>query len=180
MGPMAGKEPDIGPTSRAVAANVKKFRTDAGLNYTELSERLEKVAGWSINAVGIRRIESGERRVTPDDLAALALAFGASPISLLMPQLRTVQVGDEVTFTGMNSQLRADTAWAWLQARELPTPVGRPLADGDAFQNFVDRACPPWVRDAIREQYMEAALKALDELDAARQSERNQGTDGDD
>jgi len=177
---MAGKEPDTGPTSSAVAANVAKFRGDLGMNYTELSEQLEKIAGWSINAVGIRRIEKGERRVTPDDLVALALAFRVSPISLLMPQLRTVQAEDEVTFTGMKAPMRADTAWAWLQARELPTPAGRPIADGNAFQHFVDRACPTWVREAIAEQYMEAAMKALDELDASRGSDRKGGPSGDD
>ncbi len=112
---MVGKEADTGDTGAAVAANVTRLRGD--MSYTQLSSRLEERAGWSINAVGIRRIESGERRVTVDDLVALAVALGVSPVTLLMPNTET---GDEeVGVTGMADSVTAMTLWRWLMA-ELP------------------------------------------------------------
>lgn len=148
---MAGKEPDIGPTSRAVADNVKKFREDAGWNFTELSERLAAEANWSINAVGIRRIEAGERRVTPDDLAALAIALGVSPVSLLMPKLRTVSTADDVEFTGLQSPIPAETGWLWLTAQDLPNPDTSPTAA--RFLAFLEGASPPWVSAELAERW---------------------------
>ena len=65
---MVGKEPEVASTARTVADNVERLRTAQNMNYKQLSERLQSKANWSINAVRIRRIESGERRVTPDDL----------------------------------------------------------------------------------------------------------------
>ena len=74
---MVGKEPDTGPTARAVAANIRDLREASKMNYTQLSEELQRL-GRNINAVGIRRTESGERRVTPDDLSAFAIALNVS------------------------------------------------------------------------------------------------------
>jgi len=137
---MAGKEPDTGPTSNTVAANVTKFRGDLGMNYTDLSEQLGKAAGWSINAVGIRRTEKGERRVTPDDLIALALALGVSPITLLMPA--TSDPADEVEVTGAD-KVTADRLWAWLLALYPLTYQGEPNAMlGQIFQS---KARPEWM-----------------------------------
>lgn len=111
---VAGKEPEIGPTARTVADNVKRLR--GKLNYTQLSERLQEVSGWSINAVGIRRIESGERRVTPDDLVALARALGVWPVTLLMPAAD--EPTEMVTATGLPEPVTAGTYWGWLTAIE--------------------------------------------------------------
>ena len=152
-GRVVGKEPDIGPTSRAVAENVRKFREDAGWNFTEPSERLTAEANWSINAVGIRRIEQGERRVTPDDLAALAVALGVSPVSLLMPNLRTSGTTDVVEFTGLHSPIRAEVGWLWLTAQDLPTPDTRPAPSAAQFLAFLERACPPWVSAELADRW---------------------------
>lgn len=135
---MAGKEPEIGPTARTVAKNIEDLRTAQNMNYKQLSERLERVASWSINAVGIRRIESGERRVTPDDLMALAVVLGVSPASLLMPDLATVAQDDLVPITGWQKPITASVVWRWLTAWE-------PLIHG-TFGTFVDRALPSWER----------------------------------
>lgn len=161
-GGVVGKEPEIGPTSRAVADNVKRFREDADWNFTELSERLADVANWSINAVGIRRIEQGERRVTPDDLAALAVALGVSPISLLMPRIRTVDRSDEVAFTGLHSRVRAEVGWQWLTAQDLPTPDAHPTPSAARFLAFLERACPQWISAELAERWR-ADVKALNQ-----------------
>lgn len=156
---MAGKEPDVGPTAKAVADNVKRLRTDWDWNYTELSDRLRSAAGWSINAVGIRRIESGERRVTPDDLSALAVAFGVSPATLLMPAVRSAEPDDEIELTGVARTLRASQAWLWLTARDTPEE-----GNVEVFLSFVKRACPSWVSEAILENARAQAERATEEL----------------
>lgn len=181
---VVGKEPDFGPSARAVAENVKQFRTAAGWNFTELSERLSEVADWSINAVGIRRIEQRERRVTPDDLVALAVAFGVSPVSLLMPGLKTVEPLDHVEFTGLHSPVRAEVGWLWLTAQDLPTPDSQPAGSAAKFFAFLERACPSWVSTALADRWR-ADLKAQREranreLAEAGWLDEPEVTDGDD
>src|SRR4051794_39405128 len=96
---VVGKEQETGATGRAVADNIKRLREAKNMNYTQLSERLRPL-GRSINAVGVRRTESGERRVSPDDLFAFAIALDVAPASLLMPNLDTVKQNDQVQITG--------------------------------------------------------------------------------
>lgn len=156
---MVGKEPDIGPTARTVAKNVEQLRQDADLNYTELSERLQAVAGWSINAVGIRRIESGERRVTPDDLVALALALGVAPVTLLMPSIRTAGADDAVEVTGVADTIAADRAWNFLTARDTLE-----RGDMDVLLAFYQRAWPQWTHEGAAEQYRAAMAKLQDKF----------------
>lgn len=82
---MAGKKSDLGPIGENVAAAVKRFRhEERRLSYAELSRKLTEL-GRDIPPLGLRRIESGERRVDADDLVALALALSVSPLALLLP-----------------------------------------------------------------------------------------------
>jgi transcriptional regulator with XRE-family HTH domain len=175
---MAGKEPDIGPTARTVAANVERLRGELNLNYTQLSERLQEVARWSINAVGIRRIESGERRVTPDDLVALARALGVWPITLLMPY--TEDAAEEVTATGVPDPVDAATFWGWL------TAMNGLYGGTDEWVETMHAGHPGW---EVREFYQNAHEQAVQErrregidLDeiaarAAHTGERERGDD---
>jgi transcriptional regulator with XRE-family HTH domain len=117
---MAGKEPNTGPTAMTVVANVKRLRTDQNLSYTELSHRLDEVAGWSVNPVGVRRIEDGERRVTVDDLFALAAALGVSPTTLLIPNAD--DGGEQVAATGVTEKCDAERLWKWLRIEEPIDP----------------------------------------------------------
>lgn len=135
---MAGKESARGSTSDTVRANVTAVREAQNLNYTQVSEQLARL-GWSISAVGVRRIENGERRVDADDLVALAVALGVSPASLLMPNLATVKQDDLVPITGWHKDISAVHVWRWLTATA-------PLIYGtDA--SFIDRALPSWERE---------------------------------
>jgi transcriptional regulator with XRE-family HTH domain len=147
---VAGKEPAIGPTARTVAENVKRLRTFQNLNYTELSDRLLSVANWSVNAVGIRRIESGERRVTPDDLVCLSLALGVSPISLLMPY--TPKANSLVHVTGLSEPVNDVNLWTWLGAT-------KPLHDDQEWMAFIVAAWPVWMLADFNEQLQQAALR---------------------
>jgi transcriptional regulator with XRE-family HTH domain len=137
---MAGKEPNIGPTSRTVAENVKRWRDARNMSYRQLSDRLQTAAQWPINPVGIRRIESGERRVTPDDLTALAVALQISPATLLMPGMPGATDSTEmVEVTGMDTKMMAATLWLWLQA----DPSGASVV-GLSPMAFLLNAQPSW------------------------------------
>ena len=145
---VAGKEPDTGPTAATVAHNVERLRKALGMNFTQLSEALQSRASWSINAVGIRRIESGERRVTTDDLMALAVALGVSPVTLLMPN--TTHADDKVSATGLVEAKTSRVVWEWLTASEWAyfaiqdTQPTRPSA-------FFELAWPHWLWEWMRD-----------------------------
>jgi transcriptional regulator with XRE-family HTH domain len=115
------------------------------MNFTQLSEKLLEAAHWNINAVGIKRIEAGERRVTVDDLLALAVALDVSPVTLLMPD-----VDDEVTpvtVTGIDFPAAAVGILEWLRGR-----FARPGQDQIRIE-----AWPRWERDQILNTFIELA-----------------------
>jgi len=77
-------------------------------------------AGRSITPSAVAKLEKQQRQVTVDDLVALAVVFGVSPSSLLLPLTREGAV--EVTGAGM---VPASTAWEWADGqRPLVIPPG--------------------------------------------------------
>lgn len=126
---MAGKKIELGSTGKTVAANVQRLR--AGREYKWLSEQLQAL-GRDITPLAVRRIETSERRVDADDLVALAVALGVSPVTLLMPS--GVAGDDVVTVAG--TEFKAAVLWEWLIA-EWPFP-------GSGLAEFFARALPPW------------------------------------
>ena len=137
---MAGKEPEIGPTATTVAANVKRLRDDQNLSYTQVSERLAALANWSVSPVGVRRIEDGERRVTVDDLFALAVALGVSPTTLLIPNAD--DGGESVVATGITEKFDAEQLWKWMHIEESIDP------DLERF-DFWQAALPSWKKKQL-------------------------------
>jgi transcriptional regulator with XRE-family HTH domain len=126
---------------------------------------LSPAANWSINAVGIRRIESGERRVTPDDLTALAVALGVSPITLLMPVAD--DQSDCVGITGFRGDLTAGQLWDWLKSdATLPeTPeLLRVLGPQFRLATFGAFAWPSWIHDRKRAENVAVLMDKLKEL----------------
>lgn len=132
---VAGKKIELGESGATVAANVKRARD--GRPYTEVSKRLKEF-GRDIPPLALRRIEECGRRVDSDDLVALALALGVSPLTLLMPLAEGPDV--DVTVTGVDGTVSARRAWEWLVAR-------RPLGDDSAAEHFgfTYRALPAWL-----------------------------------
>lgn len=128
----------LGETGATVARNIRQIRKKRGLQYVELAEQLERL-GREIPTWGLRKIESGGRRVDADDLVAIAVALGVSPASLLMPNLATVAANDLVPITGWQKPMTATVLWRWLTAWE-------PLIHG-TFGTFVDLALPSWERE---------------------------------
>ncbi|CCC43388.1 helix-turn-helix domain-containing protein [Mycobacterium canetti] len=135
---MAGKKLELGRTGRVVADNVFRLRDAAGLNYTELSNRLAKYER-DIPPLAVRRIEEGNRRVDVDDLVGLALALDVSPSTLLMAKSKTGD--DSVAVTGADSGVEARRLWRWLVAKR--PLIGDP--DGAAVFEFLTRAVPGWL-----------------------------------
>jgi transcriptional regulator with XRE-family HTH domain len=76
---------ELGGFGEDVARNVRRVREAAGMTYAELSRRLDT---WNrpIPVLGLRHIESGQRRVDVDDLVALGVALNVAPITLLLPE----------------------------------------------------------------------------------------------
>lgn len=113
----------MGPTGETVRANVTRYRTSAALSFAELSRRLED-AGRPIAPLGLRRIESGARRVDVDDLVALAVVLGVNANALLMPEVIGTGLRRAVTGAG---EVSTDAAWHWARGDALPSHGSAPI-----------------------------------------------------
>jgi transcriptional regulator with XRE-family HTH domain len=107
---MAGKKSDLGPIGANVMAAVRRFREERGLAYAELSRQLHDM-GREIPPLGLRRIESGDRKVDVDDLIAIALALGVSPLALLLQTEASSLVAE-------GEQYPADRIWSWARGSQ--------------------------------------------------------------
>lgn len=166
---MAGKEMELGPTSRTVADNVKRLRELKNLNYTELSDLIEQRASWSISAVGVRRIESGERRVSPDDLVALALALNVAPVTLMVDP--ATDADGSVTLTGVAEPVTARRLWQWMTGAK---PLHENLPPREQFDRMA-YTLPEWLaREEIQAMTESARLHWLaGELEAGGERAEN-------
>ncbi len=127
----------LGPTGDAVRKNIAHLR--GRMPVTELSARLEAV-GRRIPPLGIRRIESGERRVDADDLVALALALDVSPATLLMPETDSPEA--PVELVSVAEPVDAHSFWNWLVA-------AWPLDEsGLSVMEFAANSWPKWRQKA--------------------------------
>ncbi|MDQ1247523.1 MAG: hypothetical protein QG597_1893 [Actinomycetota bacterium] len=147
----------LGPTGETVRARIREIRGRTPV--TELSERLEKL-GRPIPPLGVRRIESGERRVDVDDLIVLAAALGVSPVTLLAPN--TPNASDSVSVTATPEPVGAEELWKWLRA-DRPLPGGGKLT-GQELLTFVADASPAW----RARQYAEGVLEILETSETNR------------
>jgi transcriptional regulator with XRE-family HTH domain len=138
----------LGETGRVVARNIRTIRKARNLAYTELSARLHEL-DREIPTWGLRKIESGGRRVDTDDLVALALALNVSPLALLLstepsslvPKAKTYPPervwdwamgldalgGGVIEFMRDSNPLRASEMESWLREMRLNESVGPAL-----------------------------------------------------
>jgi transcriptional regulator with XRE-family HTH domain len=108
----------LGATGETVRANITRLRTEQRMAYTDLSAKLKDL-DRPIPPLGLRRIENGARRVDADDLFALAVALGVSPVTLLTPN--AAAGSERVAATGVPKGLQAEQLWRWLCVYE---PIG--------------------------------------------------------
>lgn len=137
---MAGKKSDLGPIGTNLTHTLRRLREARRLGYAELSRQLSEM-GREIPPLGLRRIETGVRRVDVDDLVALALALEVSPLALLLPTQPSAVVpqGDQYT---------ASRIWDWARGR-------RPLSPSDPFT---------FIRDSNPLDWRELEAVALEEV----------------
>jgi transcriptional regulator with XRE-family HTH domain len=136
----AGTEPPrrnpLGPTGETVRANLQRLREAKNLGYANLARMLEEIRR-PIPELGLRRIESGDRRVDADDLVALAAVLGVSPITLLLPGMPGADKS-EGAVAAPGEDVTAGRLWLWLRA-DAPLPGYK----GSQRRFFVD-ARPEW------------------------------------
>lgn len=126
---MAGREQTLGMTGKTMMKNLKRARGE--MTYAELARRLEAV-GRPIPPLGLRRIEAGERRVDVDDLMALAVVLGVSPLTLLLPHGDASDTSDLGGKELQNVQL-----WRWA--------IGERPLDGKEPRRFQADSLPSWL-----------------------------------
>lgn len=129
----ASRKNPLGPTGVVAARRVRELRDRAGLSYKQLADELAGI-GRPIPALGLRRIESEDRRIDADDLVALAVVLGVNPSALLLPP--TIKGDVEITGAGL---VLARQAWDWADGTEPLRPVDD---DGSARVEFQLRARP--------------------------------------
>lgn len=76
------------PNERNVAANIRYLRTARGLTQDALAAALAD-SGHDLTSMAICNLERGRRRITVEDLAALADVLGETPQRLLTADLAT-------------------------------------------------------------------------------------------
>lgn len=139
----------LGPTGETVASNVRRLRTKHGLAFTELSSRLGEL-GRPIPPLGLRKIESLDRRVDADDLMALAIALGTNPNALLLPPSDNPRHMLTLTAAGMQP---AWSVWRWargeapLDHSSVPDDVpheNRAAYAAAFFENNADPKAQDW------------------------------------
>lgn len=155
----ASKSARLDATGEAVRRNIRHIRDTQGISGANLSATLKRL-GRPIPLVGIQRIESGERRVDVDDLAAIAVALNVSPVTLLMPLRKDddsdVEVGDLVEIAGWHAPISAGAVWDWLTGRA-------PLING-TMSLFAQHAWPVWIRREFEERMSQAAAGIMNIL----------------
>lgn len=117
-----------------MAQNLARLRAVRQLTVIGLADRL-KALGHPILSTAITKIEMGQRRVTADDLMALAVALEVNLSALALPP--TTDGWAEITAAGA---IRAEDAWKWadgVQPLRLPDDD-----DGSVWNDFQLRARP--------------------------------------
>src|SRR5260370_24832045 len=105
---MARETVAIGSTGRRLAANILALRKARGLNQPQLAQRMQD-QGRAVHATVVSKIEQLDRRVDVDDLVALAVALGVSPVRLLL----AAAADDHDLELTSATQVTAQEAWHW-------------------------------------------------------------------
>lgn len=128
---MAQTKTTRGPTAQTVAANIRTLRNLRAMSQADLSAALAE-RGHVIPELGVRRMEKGQRAVTVDDLAVLALALDCSPAALLVPLPGRDGWEGMTGVTGHDGEVFPESVWNWVTQH---TAVARPVnyGGGDTF-----------------------------------------------
>ncbi|MGN7188834.1 helix-turn-helix domain-containing protein [Microbacterium enclense] len=131
---------DLGPTGDTVRRNVRRVRQDQECTLRDLSERLAE-NGYPMAQSALSKIENGTRRVDVDDMMALAVALGVSPVALLLPASRTPD--DSVEVSGWSTDT-ARSMWKWVLG------ISDLVDLGYIDRNAMHQHFPLWVEQTVR------------------------------
>lgn len=79
------------------------------MSHAALAARMGEV-GYPVSRTAISEIENGARRVSVDDLTALAIGLGVNPNALLLPPIESPVWLAQITGTGFQTTGRL---WTW-------------------------------------------------------------------
>lgn len=180
----------LGPTGERVRQNVQEFRKFRRLTHADIVQRL-KALGYSMPRTGLSELENGGRRVTVDDLMALAVALDVTPNDLLLPWDDS-QGPEEVTALGL---VNPKDVWRWADGIDGPpnNPLGGDNGPAEvARPHNVHRAArsegqnePPSMEELIRMlkhtgQRVDIIHQWIKERNDAAEIEENRPTHGHD
>jgi len=125
MAPPEPKSP-----SEAAAEELRRVRTRKDWNQQQLADALRKL-GAPIDRATISKIETGERRITLDEVFWFAYALGVSPAALMLPR----SYGSRVAVTPTDS-IETQQAMDWLRGFYI---ASRPETESDDLFFFEER-----------------------------------------
>lgn len=96
--------------------NLAELRDVRRMSLRDLSALLDKM-GCPVNPDGLNRIEKGRRKVTADELVALAIALRVTPNRLLLPADDTQDVELALTPSVL---LTPGLVWDWVDGKAMP------------------------------------------------------------
>lgn len=105
---MGTRAVERGPVARTVAENVRAIRDRRRLSQQQLAAELARL-GRPMQASAVAKVESGDRRVDVDDLAALAVALNVPVARLLLPDVDE----DEPVEVTPGRAVPMWSAWQW-------------------------------------------------------------------
>lgn len=132
----------LGATSWAVAFAIRSERTRQKVSLRDLAKRLPEDA--KLSHATLSEIERGDRRVSVDDLTALAAALNVSPVTFLLPVDPAVPPPDphavDARLTG-TPNVPLDVLVDWIRG---DAPLD-PDADAHTTETFRRGALPRWL-----------------------------------
>lgn len=161
---MAKRKMQPGPTSERVQHNVREIRDGVRrMTLRQVSEGLHEI-GHDLPVSALGKIETGHRRVDVDDLMALAIVLGVSPLRLMLPPVGH----DGVRLTAEVSS-SWELAWSWAAGEALP-PTSAMLNERDAedaLKSFWAMNRPHKYRPRRLEDWSESQFGAMKRLQHA-------------
>lgn len=99
--------------NEVVASTVVELRRRFGMTQRDVVDAMAERAGVKMDPATMARLEAGDRRITVNDVFAIAVALGVSPLHILLPRPAQgeLEVGDvAVPFRDARAWLRAETS----------------------------------------------------------------------
>lgn len=174
---MPNQEELVSSASDVVGARVRQLRLERGWKTPQqLAERCAEIGAEDLTTNAIYALESGRRdaegrrrrRVTVDEMIALAYALEVSPLALLLPKENEEYPLPE----GISADAR--TVFEWFVGRLLPPFTEEPVSDEDRLRARVLLAeSMRYVADSATDWLVASKPEDLRKLDEFEEQVRN-------